>query len=151
MRATGEDARVRPEQLDELCPDWRDRQTYACGPGAMLEAFEAHFNAAGIAERMHVESFEHLLIGGVTGDGGTVTFTGSGVTAECDGRTPILVAGEAAGAVLPYGCRMGICHTCIGKLSSGSVRDLRTGDVTGAGTEIRTCLNCPDGPVTIEL
>ena len=30
-------------------------------------------------------------------------------------RTPILVAGEEAGATLPYGCRMGICHTCVGQ------------------------------------
>lgn len=151
LRATAEDGRVLPEHLDELCPDWAERQTYACGPGAMLEALKAHFSAAGIAERLHIESFEHLLVGDVTGDGGTVTFTGFGVTAECDGTMPILVAGEAAGATLPYGCRMGICHTCIGKLSSGSVRDLRTGEITRAGTEVRTCVNCPDGPITIEL
>jgi ferredoxin-NADP reductase len=151
LRATGEDGRVGPEQLDELCPDWAERHTYACGPGDMLEALKTHFAAAQISDRLHIESFEHLLIGDVTGGGGTVTFTASGITAECDGATPILVAGEAAGATLPYGCRMGICHTCIGKLASGSVRDLRTGDVTQAGTEVRTCLNCPDGDITIEL
>jgi stearoyl-CoA 9-desaturase NADPH oxidoreductase len=46
---------------------------------------------------------------------------------------------------------MGICHTCVGRLTSGSVRDLRTGEITRGGTEIRTCVNCPDGPITIEL
>ena len=36
----------------------------------------------------------------------------------------------------PYGCRIGICHTCVGTLKSGQLRDLRTGEVTeptGAG------------------
>lgn len=151
QRATSEDGRVKPESLDEVCPDWRERETYACGPGTMLEALRAHFDTAGAAERLHMESFEHMMLGNATGEGGTVTFTASEVSAECDGTTAILDAGEKAGAVLPYGCRMGICHTCTGKLSDGSVRDLRTGNVTRAGTEIRTCVNSPDGDITIEL
>jgi hypothetical protein len=40
------------------------------------------------------------------------------------------VAGEDAGATLPFGCRMGICHTCVGRLRSGRIRDLRTGRFT---------------------
>ena len=42
--------------------------------------------------------------------------------------SPILVGGEEAGAKLPFGCRMGICHTCVGRLQDGAVRDLRTGE-----------------------
>jgi ferredoxin len=64
----------------------------------------------------------------------------------------ILVGGERAGAILPYGCRMGICHTCVGKLCSGRVRDLRTGEVSGdEGQTIRTCVNAPEGAIEIEL
>jgi ferredoxin len=110
-----------------------------------------HFDMAGVSERLHMESFEHMMLAGATGQGGTITFASSDITAECDGATAILVAGEEAGAVLPYGCRMGICHTCTGTLSDGSVRDLRTGDVTRAGTEIRTCVNSPDGDITVKL
>ena len=62
------------------------------------------------------------------------------------------VAAEEAGATLPYGCRMGICHTCVGKLCSGKVRDLRTGKVSGSeGEMVRTCVNAPEGPVEIAL
>jgi ferredoxin-NADP reductase len=151
QRATSEDGRLKPESLDEVCPDWRERQTYACGPGEMLEAIRDHFASADVPERLHMESFEHMLLAGATGEGGTITFSGSDISAECDGTTAILDAGEDAGAVLPYGCRMGICHTCTGTLTDGSVRDLRTGDVTRAGTEIRTCVNSPDGDITLDL
>lgn len=151
QRATSDEGRLKPELLDDVCSDWRERETYACGPGAMLDAIREYFEADGAADKLHVESFEHMLLNGAAGEGGTITFSGSDLTAECDGTTAILEAGENAGATLPFGCRMGICHTCTGTLTDGSVRDLRTGDVTRAGTEIRTCVNSPDGDVTLDL
>ncbi len=151
QRVTSEAGRVQPAHLDDLCPDWRERDTYACGPGEMLGALSAYFGDAGVAERLHVESFEHFVPVGNPGQGGEIEFSRTGVSVDCDGATPILVAGEGAGVELPFGCRMGICHTCVGRLTSGSVRDLRTGEVTISGTEIRTCVNCADGPITIEL
>ena len=151
QRATSEEGRFEPAALDDVCPDWRERETYACGPGSMLDAIREHFDGADASDRLHVESFEHMLLNGATGEGGTITFAGSDITAECDGSTAILDAGEDAGATLPYGCRMGICHTCTGTLTDGAVRDLRTGDVTRAGTEIRTCVNSPDGDITLDL
>ena len=61
-------------------------------------------------------------------------------------------APRIAGATLPYGCRIGICHTCVGTLCSGKVRDMRTGKVSGSeGEVIRTCVNAPEGPVEIAL
>jgi len=151
QRVTSQAGRILPDHLDELCPDWRERETYACGPGEMLQALADQFSREGVRERFHVESFEHMLTGEVVGAGGRVAFSRSQLVADSDGATPILVAGERAGAVLPFGCRMGICHTCVGRLSEGRVRDLRTGDVTGAGVEIRTCVNAAEGPVTVEL
>src|SRR6476659_2546059 len=86
------------------------------------------------------------------GEGGTIKFLKSEIEAASDGSQPILVAGEEAGATLPYGCRIGICHTCVGKLCSGQIRDLRTGEVSGSeGEMVRTCVNAPEGPVEIAL
>ena len=31
------------QQLDELCPDWRERETFLCGPAGLLEAMSAHW------------------------------------------------------------------------------------------------------------
>jgi ferredoxin-NADP reductase len=155
VRHTSRDGRfVAADHLDELCPDWRERETFACGPAALLDALTEHWNAAGIAERLHMERFQPVIGGAGAGHGagGTVRFVRSDVEATCDGGTPILVAGEEAGAELPFGCRMGICHTCVGRLRSGQVRDLRTGEVAGEqGTTVRTCVNTAEGPVEIEL
>ncbi len=86
------------------------------------------------------------------GSGGTVSFRVTDVEATCDVGVSILVGGEEAGALLPFGCRLGICHTCKGKLRSGQVRDLRTGELHGeAGQTIRTCVNAPEGHIEIEL
>jgi ferredoxin len=151
---TGEMGRLKPADLDELCPDWRERETYACGPGELLDAIEERWEGDGAAERLHMERFQPVFghNGHGEGAGGTIRFTKSDIETESDGDTPILVAGEEAGAELPFGCRMGVCHTCIGKLCAGQIRDLRTGEVSGAeGELVRTCINAAEGPVEIAL
>jgi ferredoxin-NADP reductase len=153
VQETAKAGRIEPPHLQELCPDWRERQTFASGPGPMLDALTAHWKEEGVAERLSIERFQPI-IGGDAGEGkgGTVTFRKSQVTAEAPAGTPLLVAGEEAGIDMPYGCRMGICHTCVGQLCSGRLRDLRTGEIHGSeGEMVRTCVNAPEGPVEIKL
>ena len=153
VQETATAGRLAPPDLDALCPDWESRLTLASGPGAMLDDLSAHWETAGIPDRLMMERFQPV-IGGVPGlgNGGRVTFTSSGTSSDCDAGTPILVAGEQAGVDMPYGCRMGICHTCVGRLCSGKLRDLRTGEVHGSeGEMVRTCVNAPEGPVEIKL
>ena len=151
---TGETGRIGPADLDRLCPDWREREAYMSGPGDMLDAFAEHWERESEQERLHAERFQPKLGLGEDGegDGGTIKFLKSDAEASSDGSVPILVAGEDAGIELPYGCREGICHTCVGELRTGRVRDLRTGKVYGQeGEVIRTCISAPEGPVEIEL
>jgi len=153
QQLTGEMGRIKPSNLDEICPDWRERETFLSGPGDMIDAFVAHWEEHADEERLHIERFQPVIGGeGGEGDGGTIKFLESDLEAESDGSQPILVAGEEAGAELPFGCRMGICHTCVGKLCSGKIRDLRTGEVGGTeGEMVRTCVNAPEGAVEIAL
>jgi ferredoxin-NADP reductase len=154
VRASGEQGRVTPDQLDVLCPDWVEREAFVCGPAGLLEAMRERWKRDGDPRRMHVEHFQPDLGGGdgERGMGGTIHFRSSDVVASSDGEQPILKAGEEAGAQLPYGCRMGICHTCVGRLRAGKVRDLRTGRVHGQPGEIlRTCINAPEGAIEIDL
>lgn len=137
--------------LDDLVPDWRERETWACGPSPMLDAVEQHFEDAGLRERLHTERFA-LARGGDGGEGGTITFRNSGKEIEVDGATTVLEAGEQAGVGMPYGCRMGICHTCTLTMIEGTVRDLRSGEELAQPNEqIQTCISVPVGACTLNI
>jgi ferredoxin len=72
-----------------------------------------------------------------------------------DGPTTLLDAGEAAGVLMPSGCRMGICFGCVLPLKEGAVRDLRTGDVTtaspGDGVLVQTCISAAAGACDLDV
>jgi stearoyl-CoA 9-desaturase NADPH oxidoreductase len=137
--------------LDRICPDWRDRETWACGPGPMLDAIAARFDAAELGERLHLERFS-IELGAAGGEGGTITFRNSGKQIDADGATTILEAGEKAGVGMPFGCRMGICHTCTLRLVEGTIRDLRNGDEFGQPNEpVQTCVTAVVGDCIFDI
>ncbi|MDN5769684.1 MAG: iron-sulfur cluster-binding domain-containing protein, partial [Microlunatus sp.] len=141
------------DDLDELVPDLAERGTLACGPAGLLEALRRHHDRRNLTLR--TEQFRAPRV--AVGEGGTVTFGRSGTEVVADGATPILDAAESAGVLMPSGCRMGICYGCVLPLSSGSVRDLRTGEITtatpgetaGRGVPVQTCISAAAG--TCEL
>ena len=151
---TGKRDRFKPAELEDLCPDWKEREAFVSGPQELLDALCEYWDEHGDQDRLHLERFQPTYGegGAAEGEGGTVRFLKSETDATADGGTSILVAGENEGLDLPYGCRMGICHTCTGKLTSGMVRDLRNGEVKEvSGQTIRTCIHAPEGEVEIEL
>ena len=141
------------EQLDRLCPDWRERDVYACGPPGLLAALEKHFEQAGRKRHLHIErflaSFAPIPTDAV---GGQVRFAKSNVLAQADHKTPLLRVAEDAGMNPPHGCRMGICHTCNTKLVSGCVRDMRSGKlINEAGSIVQTCVCAAVGDCALDL
>jgi ferredoxin-NADP reductase len=152
-RHTATDGRLDREQLLALVPDLAERETWACGPTGLLDEVESLCADLGIADRLHVERFRPVLR--ATGTGGAVTFTRSGTVVESDGAASLLDSGEAAGVLMPSGCRMGICFGCVVPLREGSVRDLRDGALTSAqpgdGVLIQTCVSAAAGACDIDL
>jgi ferredoxin-NADP reductase len=150
-RHTDTEGMFELDQLGDLCPDWREREVWACGPGPMLDAAEEHWEQAGLEDSLHLERFS-LNFEGDGGEGGTITFQNSNKTAEVDGATTVLEAGESAGVGMPYGCRAGICHTCTLTMISGKVRDLRNGDEFDQPNEnIQTCITVPVGECVLNI
>lgn len=144
LRETRTRGRLDLSLLDREVPDWRERQTWACGPEGMLNAAERVWSAAGIGEQLHLERFA-VSKAAPAGAGGMVTFARSGRSVDADAATSLMDAGEAAGVQMPFGCRMGICQSCVVGLVEGHVRDLRTGAEHEPGTRVQTCVSAASG------
>jgi stearoyl-CoA 9-desaturase NADPH oxidoreductase len=150
---TASDGRLDVAHLHELVDDLTERHTWACGPAGLLDALQRHWAEHGVGDQLHTERFRAAVL--TTGDGGTVTFTKSGATAEAAGDQTLLDTGEAAGVLMPSGCRMGVCFGCVVPLRRGAIRDVRTGDITtaaeGDGVVIQTCISAAAGACDIDI
>ena len=139
------------EELPAMVPDLAERRTFACGPPGLLDALQEFHDNKGL--QLFTEQFRTARI--EPGDGGTVGFN-DGRTVDADGSTPILDAAEAAGVLMPSGCRMGICYGCVLPLREGSVRDLRNGQITTAvpgesgAIKVQTCIHAAAGPCHLD-
>jgi len=150
LRATRAEGRLDLARLDAVVPDWCERQTWACGPEAMLDAAQRTWAAAGIVDQLHLERFA-VSRRPVHGSGGTVEFARAGKTATVDAATSLMDAGEAAGVQMPFGCRMGICQSCVVGLLKGHVRDLRTGAEHEPGSRVQTCISAASGDCVLDV
>ncbi|OBI77556.1 ferredoxin reductase [Mycobacterium sp. E740] len=150
LRSTRTQGRLDLARLDGEVPDWRERQTWACGPEGMLDAAQRVWSEASLEDRLHLERFA-LSRAAVHGQGGTVEFARSGKTVSVDAATPLMDAGENAGIRMPFGCRMGICQSCVVSLVDGHVRDLRTGVEHEPGSRIQTCISAASGDCVLDV
>ncbi len=140
-------------QLNHLCPDWKSRDCYACGPQELLKGVEDLFAREGLNRQLHTERFRAPYTA-IPRDavGGKVRFRQSDLETDADAETPLLRVAEDAGLNPPHGCRMGIYHTCNTRLLSGCVRDLRTGQVLNeAGAIVQTCVCAAAGDCELAL
>jgi ferredoxin-NADP reductase len=150
VRATKTQGRLDLSRLADEVPDWQTRQTWACGPAAMLDDAHRLWSAEGVDERLHLERFAASR-GKVRGTGGTVTFERSGKTVQADAATSLMDAGEQVGVQMPFGCRMGICQSCVVSLVDGHVRDLRSGVEHEPGTRVQTCISAASGDCVLDV
>lgn len=140
-----------PDQLEATCPDWRSRKAYVCGPTELLDDATDFWRTFHAEDALSVERFETGLLAGDAA-GGRVVFEKSDKEAEAEGSTTLLEVGENAGVLMPHGCRMGICHSCLTPLLSGQVKDLRTGEIrSDEGELIQTCISAAAGPVHLDV
>jgi ferredoxin-NADP reductase len=119
---------------------------FVCGPPALVGAVREHCPEA------RSESFvAPVSVIPANPSGARVGFAASGVEAVDDGRS-LLEQAEAAGLRPEHGCRMGICHSCTCRKTSGTVRNLITGAVSTAEEEdVQICVSVPVGDVEIAI
>jgi ferredoxin-NADP reductase len=138
------DGRFGPEHLAAAMP--KPDAVFVCGPPGLVEAVREH------CPDVKSESFvPPAFTAPAQSFGGRIAFTDSGVELTDDGR-PLLVQAEAAGLKPESGCRMGICHSCTRRKTSGVVKNLTTGVMSSTEAEdVQICVSVPVGDVDLAL
>ncbi|KAA1248983.1 iron-sulfur cluster-binding domain-containing protein [Mycobacterium simiae] len=136
--------RFGPQHLAAAMP--APDAVFVCGPKPLVDAARQQCHT------VFTESFvPPLLETPVNPSGGRVTFADSGIDVVDDGRS-LLEQAESAGLTPDNGCRMGICHTCTRRKTSGTVRNLITGAVSTIPDEdVQICVSVPVGDVDLSL
>jgi ferredoxin-NADP reductase/MOSC domain-containing protein YiiM len=137
-RARASAGRLTKDKLAELAVP-ADASAYVCGPAAFMAGLREALAAVGIdPARTHTELFGALpsinpgLTGparrpppqppGPAGTGPLVTFARSGITVPFSpARRSVLELADACDVPTRWGCRSGVCHTCVTPLLSGDV------------------------------
>jgi ferredoxin-NADP reductase len=138
------------ESLARLVPEFRDTDTWACGPAPMMELIHAAYAES---PRLRSEFFKiSTAVGAATGSvEGQMSFTRSGKSATNTGES-ILEQAEAQGLTPEFGCRMGICFSCVSRKTEGTVRNVLTGEESSLPDEdIRICVSAPAGDCAVDL
>ncbi|NDZ96709.1 ferredoxin reductase [Streptomyces sp. SID6673] len=147
------DGHFSGEHLDDI-DGLDDAHLFVCGPPALMDAVNDHYDTTGMTQPLHSEAFVLASPIAVDPDApidGELTFLNSGRSATNDGRT-ILDQAESAGLSPESGCRMGICFSCTAIKKSGCTRNVLTGETdTEADKRIQLCINAPVGDVEIEV
>jgi stearoyl-CoA 9-desaturase NADPH oxidoreductase len=145
------DGHFSPTHLPQDEPLFAEAETFACGPPSLLDALRGAWTN-GLEHRLRCESFLPPTFAAVGEAGeGAIRFADSGLEVENSGAS-LLEQAEAAGLHPPYGCRMGICHTCTCRKVAGTHKNLITGEISSAPDEkIQLCVSAALGDVSIEL
>jgi len=141
------DHRFSEFELRRLVPDFASTDTWACGPAGLIELVRAAYEDS---DRLRVEFFKPPTT--VSDDvEGEVSFAASGRQAANTGAS-LLEQAEALGLRPEFGCRMGICFSCVATKTEGTVRNVLTGEESSLpDDEIRVCVSAPIGSCTVTL
>lgn len=134
-------------ELRRLVPDYRDTDTWVCGPGGLVDLVQDAYDGA---DRLRVEFFKPPTVSTGTAEG-EVSFTRAGTAAANTGAS-LLEQAEALGLRPEFGCRMGICFSCTATKTDGTVRNILTGEESSLPDEdIRICVSAPVGDCSVDL
>ena len=141
------DPALSPAFLERLVPGYRDVPTWACGPEPLIEAVQAAYAGS---DALRVEYFKPPRVSTVSTEG-EVSFARSGMFTANSGAV-LLEQAEAAGLTPEFGCRMGICFSCVSRKTEGTVRNILTGETSSLPDEdIRICVSAPVGGCQVDL
>lgn len=136
----------------EQVPDYAQRKTYLCGPASFMADVETHWQQQGIAAQLRLERFGVPM---PRRDGANtqsmVNCSSSDMQFSSNSGEALLPAAERAGLKPAYGCRIGICRTCLCHKRSGVVENLLDGKTSAGDEWIRLCVSAPRSDLELDL
>ncbi len=155
--------RIEAAKLPLLCPDFKERTVFCCGPEPFMKGVRDMLSAAGFdMARYNEESFQPAVKApqaDIPADAAaveaavTINFTVSGKEAKCLPGQTVLQAARANGVRIGAACEGGLCGTCRVLKLSGEVDMQHDGGILDDEIEegfILACCSKPLGDVQIE-
>ncbi|MEF2071880.1 hybrid-cluster NAD(P)-dependent oxidoreductase [Consotaella aegiceratis] len=158
---SGHRGRLSLPMLETICPDWREREIFVCGPRPFMAAIRGFLTEAGFEMgRYHQESFsfddfteeaqEAITEAAEDLESGVKTyrveFTKTKRVVECPEDMTVLEAARRAGMRIPFNCSKGLCGTCKSKVTSGSVEMKHGGGIRQREIDAGMALLCCSKP-----
>lgn len=147
-------AQNRPD-IDALLaavPDYATRRSFLCGPASFMAAVEQRWQHEQLGDRLQLERFGLPPRAIDDGQRAEVRCAKSDRVFTAATVDALLPTAEAAGLSPAYGCRIGICRTCLCRKTSGVVENLVSGERSSAGEEwIRLCVSAPRSDLELDL
>lgn len=144
--------RFHVDHLKHLGIDPVETLTYVCGPAGLIATVRDTYAELGAADQLRMEYFKVPSVDLDAPDAtGVLTFDDAKIEADNSGAT-ILEQAEAAGLKPEFGCRMGVCNTCVVKKNHGAVRHVISNEISANTDEtIKICVHVPVGDVNVAL
>ncbi|WP_445768747.1 flavin reductase family protein [Rheinheimera sp.] len=157
------DSRLEPAETlqQQLCADLSNKQFYLCGPQTFMQQLRTMLSQHGVpAEHIKHEQFGFALPPAANIKSSTTepllsaNFIRAGISTAVtlNSQHSLLQSAEQHNLAPRFGCRMGVCFQCVCDKVSGQVRDIRSGALSGHGTEqIQLCVSQPVTELVIKL
>jgi ferredoxin-NADP reductase len=150
----GPTGRFSEALLARHAPDFRELDTFMCGPSGFMQAVMGCLEQANAdLSKLRYERFSVELDPAQFLDHAhVIRFARSGTQSVSNRPRTILEEAELAGLDVPSGCRAGNCGTCRSRKKHGVVLDLTTGIESGPDADfIYPCVCVARGPVEMDL
>lgn len=153
LHDSSRNGRLDSSAIVAAVPDWSEREALFCGPSDFMQTVKDHYADADLSKQLQCESFGRTAapIDPLAASHSVTVEKAEHLFTAKAGQS-LLEAAEIAGLSPRYGCRRGICRSCQCRKTSGSVRNLLTGQLSGSGDElIQLCISTPQSAVRIAL
>lgn len=144
--------RLPAARIRELVPDMATRHTLLCGPEGLIRDICNQWDDLGLGGRLALERFAAPRPAAQPGAQEQVHAVQSEQVFTQKPGTSLLEAAESAGLTPNYGCRAGLCRTCLCRKQSGTTRNLLTGLSSSQPDEwIQLCVSVAESDLELAL